>query len=450
MQHDEVVDGCEVRPHVIGLTFARLPFRVQWITLQSLIRILYPWHGFPRSNFVRLALVKALRIFGRIIEPLLRLRCLVLHPSRHDGSSLGQTSVFRAPTSLRDAAISIPPTHQPWIPASIQGRLGFGLIIWVRAVANCVLAVIRRRLWHSHAQHSEVQRSITASPTPPRDLTSEIERVNGSYGAGGGFAVVYNALWRRDGQIIKVGVKAIRIPRECGGRGLEIAKKRSQREVLVWSHLHHPNILRLLGIAHGFGAQGTYSMVCPWIDNGDLSHYLKCHTMIGPSERLNMLRQIADALYYLHSNSVVHGDLTGNNILVANDGSMLLCDFGLSSINEDYSDGIYDTSSMPKYNLPWTAPEIVLPDFPPRPSQNTDIYSFGSVTYQVLTGVRPYHGMAEGPIYLLLRDRGFPHYPQDGSIPNHLWQFMLRCWDWNPDERLRVVDIRIFLSSTFI
>lgn len=64
---------------------------------------------------------------------------------------------------------------------------------------------------------------------------------------------------------------------------------------------------------------------------------------------------------------------------------MLLCDFGLSAIKEDYSNPMYHTSSTPKYNLPWTAPEIVLSESLPRPNKTTDIYSFGSVTFQVLT-----------------------------------------------------------------
>ncbi|KAF9457808.1 kinase-like domain-containing protein [Collybia nuda] len=280
-----------------------------------------------------------------------------------------------------------------------------------------------------------------------RDLTSEIERISEWHTTGGGFAVLHIAHWRNNGGVAKVGIKVIKVPVQYGRSAKIIADKRLRKEILVWSHLEHPNVLPLLGITYGFGAAGTYGMVCPWIDNGDLSHYLKLHNTLILSERLIMLRQIADAIYYLHSNLVIHGDLTGNNILVAEDGHMLLCDFGLSSLNEDYSDTIYQTSSSPKYNLPWAAPEIVLSEFPLRPSQSTDVYSFGSVIYQVLTGTRPYIGMAEGMICLLLNDRGFPPRPESGFVSDELWALMLRCWKRNPGERPTSIDIRKFLYS---
>ncbi|KAF9456384.1 kinase-like domain-containing protein, partial [Collybia nuda] len=238
---------------------------------------------------------------------------------------------------------------------------------------------------------------------------------------------------------------------------------RLRREVLVWSQLDHPNILQLLGIAYGFGPPGTYGMVSPWIDNGNLSYYLDQHRIIPISNRISMLLlRIQGATnckrptlsYVIHqfipkpllidiivSNSVVHSDLTGNNVLVEKDGHMLLGDFGLSSIKEDYSNGLYDTSSTPKYNLPWTAPEIVLSEAFPRPNQTTDIYSFGSVTLQVLTGVRPYQGMSEGVICRVLEKRGFPDRPKCGMVHDDFWELMLKCWSRNSEERPGIADI---------
>ncbi|KAF9456081.1 kinase-like domain-containing protein [Collybia nuda] len=274
----------------------------------------------------------------------------------------------------------------------------------------------------------------------------DIERLGEWHETSGGFAIVYIAHWRNNGRKRKVGVKVIKTPAPHGCSGDKIANKRLRSEIMIWSRLDHPNILPLLGITYGFGAQGVYGMVCPWIDNGDLSHYLKVNEGISLPERITMLSEIAEALYYLHSNSVVHGDLTGNNILVADDGKMLLCDFGLSSIKEDYSKEFYHTTSTPKYNLPWTAPEIVLSEFPPRPNQKTDVYSFGSVMLQVLSGTRPYHGMAEGMIVLSLFDLGIPPRPEGVLVSDDLWSFMLKCWDRNPQKRLVVADIRDYVS----
>lgn len=89
---------------------------------------------------------------------------------------------------------------------------------------------------------------------------------------------------------------------------------------------------------------------------------------------------------------MVHGDLTGANVLVADDGSARLCDFGLSSIAAEFQGTSYITSTMGG-NVRWAAPELLLvPEDGTVPAVNnhSDVYSYGSVTLEVCVSYVPY------------------------------------------------------------
>lgn len=82
---------------------------------------------------------------------------------------------------------------------------------------------------------------------------------------------------------------------------------------------------------------------------------------------------------------MVHGDLTGANILVADDGSACLCDFGLSSITAEFQGTSYMTSTMGG-NVRWQAPELLLVAegrMVHKVNTHSDVYSYGSVTLEV-------------------------------------------------------------------
>ncbi|KAF7362319.1 Kinase-like protein [Mycena venus] len=113
-------------------------------------------------------------------------------------------------------------------------------------------------------------------------------------------------------------------------RGTDLRRIRSKfcREALVWKDLHHPNILPFLGIDRdSFPSCDSLCMVSPWMKNGTVMNYLKVY---GHANVDKLLYEIAQGLQYLHSRNIVHGDLKGENILVNEDWSASLADFGLS------------------------------------------------------------------------------------------------------------------------
>ncbi|KAF9457807.1 kinase-like domain-containing protein [Collybia nuda] len=271
----------------------------------------------------------------------------------------------------------------------------------------------------------------------------------------GGFADIHQATWRRGGGETKVAIKVLRVPHN-NSKELGFVRKRICRELRIWSKLKHEHILPLYGVAIGFNIipDGMYGMVCMWAENGDLCQYLIDNSDLPLQHRLDMLLQISDALRYLHGNNVVHGDLTGVNVLVDNEGNTLLCDFGVSLIVGDINDPFYETSSQQKYNIPWSAPEILFPGdvSPARPTKFSDIYSFGSVMLQILTGQAPYNRQISTQIAVYInrckRDTAHPQRPARPSfISDDLWAFMKQCWRSIPEERLCAESVYNFLCE---
>ncbi|KAJ6486663.1 kinase-like domain-containing protein, partial [Mycena sanguinolenta] len=137
---------------------------------------------------------------------------------------------------------------------------------------------------------------------------------------GGGFGDIYRASY--DGQ--RVALKRMR----HFLRGPELRRIRLKfcREALVWKDLHHPNILPFLGIDRD-SFSSSLCMVSPWMKHGTVLNYLKTHGFANVNK---LLYQIAQGLEYLHLHDIVHGDLRGANILIKEDWSACLADFGLS------------------------------------------------------------------------------------------------------------------------
>ncbi|KAJ7233161.1 kinase-like domain-containing protein [Mycena rebaudengoi] len=141
---------------------------------------------------------------------------------------------------------------------------------------------------------------------------------------GGGFGDIYRASYAGK----TVALKHVRNFQ----RDAEIRRIRLQfcREALVWQHLQHPYILPLIGIDRET-FPSSLCMVSPWMEHGTVLKYLDYH---GRANVDKLLSEIAQGLQYLHSCNIVHGDLRGANILITNEWSACLADFGLTSISD--------------------------------------------------------------------------------------------------------------------
>jgi serine/threonine protein kinase len=179
-------------------------------------------------------------------------------------------------------------------------------------------------------------------------------------------------------------------------------------------------------------------MICPWADNGTLTNFLEHQQdMLSSQDKFSLLNDVALGLQYLHSKSIVHGDLTGSNVLIYGNGQACLADFGLSTMIVEFVGTSYLTSSI-KGNIRWAAAELFeVPEDDEEDeseasvslSTECDIYSFGSIFLQILTCKVPYYNVKKDNVVLGQVIRGKkPEPPKESQIMPVHWDFIQQCW----------------------
>ncbi|KAF8445021.1 kinase-like domain-containing protein [Boletus edulis BED1] len=180
-------------------------------------------------------------------------------------------------------------------------------------------------------------------------------------------------------------------------------------------------------------------MVCPWIDNGSLTSYLEdSHDKLSIVQILTLLNDAASGLQYLHSCSVVHGDLSGSNVLVCKDGRAYISDFGLSTLLTELGGTTFATSVHERGTLRWTAPELLDLEISEdeeaesakvMPTKHSDVYSFGGVMLQILAGKVPYHYYTREVQVVHAISRGItPRRPSSALVTERRWMILQWCW----------------------
>ncbi|KAF9231681.1 quinon protein alcohol dehydrogenase-like superfamily [Melanogaster broomeanus] len=260
------------------------------------------------------------------------------------------------------------------------------------------------------------------------DLTDHLERLHQDPVASGSYGNVYKCkLHHGDGSYTEVAVKAFRL----GFAGNAVAQlelsKPLRREIKVWHSLRHPNIARLLGVTFRFGT--TISTVSPWISRGPLHAYLAESPELSQSACFHLVEDVAAGLKYLHSFPVVHGDLSSGNVLVDGDGRACLSDFGLCSILGGlYGGSSFVSSTCRPGAIRWAARELVLHPDTVKASTASDVFSFGCIMLQILSGQVPWGQMHETAIVMALADGRNPPRPDNRPICDRDWAFIDRCF----------------------
>ncbi|XP_031265951.1 uncharacterized protein LOC116124371 [Pistacia vera] len=251
----------------------------------------------------------------------------------------------------------------------------------------------------------------------------------------GTFGTVYHGKWRGTDVAIK------RIKKSCfTGRSSEQERLTVEfwREADILSKLHHPNVVAFYGVVQD-GPGGTLATVAEYMVDGSLRHVLvRKDRFLDRRKRLIIAMDAAFGMEYLHSKNIVHFDLKCDNLLVnLKDPSRPICkvgDFGLSKIKRNtlVSGGVRGT-------LPWMAPEL-LSGSSSKVSEKVDVFSFGIVLWEILTGEEPYANMHYGAII-----GGIVNNTLRPTIPSYCdaeWkELMEQCWAPNPSARPSFTEI---------
>ncbi|XP_039055514.1 uncharacterized protein LOC120198225 isoform X2 [Hibiscus syriacus] len=251
----------------------------------------------------------------------------------------------------------------------------------------------------------------------------------------GTFGTVYHGKWRGSDVAIK------RIKKSCfTGRSSEQERLTIEfwREADILSKLHHPNVVAFYGVVQD-GPGGTMATVTEFMVDGSLRHaLLRKDRLLDRRKKLIIAMDAAFGMEYLHSKNIVHFDLKCDNLLVnLKDPLRPICkvgDFGLSKIKRNtlVSGGVRGT-------LPWMAPEL-LNGGSNKVSEKVDVFSFGIVLWEILTGEEPYANMHYGAII-----GGIVSNTLRPTIPSFCdpeWRkLMEQCWSPNPAARPSFTEI---------
>jgi tetratricopeptide (TPR) repeat protein/tRNA A-37 threonylcarbamoyl transferase component Bud32 len=208
----------------------------------------------------------------------------------------------------------------------------------------------------------------------------------------GGMSRVFLAE-RADGEFTQqVALKLLR-----PGLDSEIDQHRFRAERQILASLNHPNIARLLD--GGLTDEGQPYLVLELVDGEPIDRYCS-ERGLRLRSRLELFLSIADAVQYAHRRLIVHRDVKPSNVLVTNDGTVKLLDFGLAKLLEPSYDA---EPAMPTATgHRWMTPEYAAPEQIRGTSITTltDVYQLGALLHELLTG-RPPFGTRERSVHEL-------------------------------------------------
>lgn len=260
---------------------------------------------------------------------------------------------------------------------------------------------------------------------------------------GGGFADIYKGKCGKE----PICLKVVRVFRRQDNSKLLSAHV---KELTLWAHLEHENILPFYGAYHLNDSPERICIVSPWMQNGDLSNYLE---KFSGKPRIPLVYDIVSGLSYLHQSKIIHGDLKAKNVLVSDSGRALLADFGLSHVA--LSTGLI-TTRISQGTMRWTAPELLADeseDYIP-PTENSDVWSLGCLLYEIFTRKLPFHQYSNEFRILtaIVKSREIPLRPMSDNdsldlINDHIWALMQRCWNYDPWDRPSCPDIKAFFAE---
>ncbi|KAI9464892.1 kinase-like domain-containing protein [Boletus coccyginus] len=295
---------------------------------------------------------------------------------------------------------------------------------------------------HSHRSlvHNQSRSNFFSSafPPPPEDLTNGIVKLEDQYSEAGCFGDVYKCLYISSTGHKEVAVKAFRFKFRVDTSGM------ARRELGIWRRLDHPNIVPFLGIATGFGMIGSKSLVSLWMQNGTLESFLGDYKNLEIDHRLRLLLDIANGLCYLHSfplcfssssspdpKPIVHGDLNPANVLLDDKYTARLVDFGYASMVGEIPEALFylKRSTRRPGALRWNAPEQVWSKSGEvQRTTESDVYSFGCIALQVLSGKPPWSELGEDVAVILQLSQGnTPSPPASRPIDAQYWELIERC-----------------------
>ena len=226
----------------------------------------------------------------------------------------------------------------------------------------------------------------------------------------------------------------------------ESVQEAFKNDINFMARLNHKNVIRLLGVCY---SEPSFIMM-EYMEKGDLNHYLKCHEFSPgnsyplPVGNVNtdvlayMCLQIACGMKYLASLKFIHRDLATRNILVGQNFTVKIADFGMSQ--QLYSSFYFRIKGNAALPIRWMAKECFFGRF----SEKTDVWAFGITMWEVFTMCQrqPYEFFTDQELIDdVTKQEDRTLLPQPENCPEEVYQIMLCCWARVPEDRAKFAEV---------
>lgn len=241
----------------------------------------------------------------------------------------------------------------------------------------------------------------------------------------GGMGVVFEA--RQTALDARVALKVVR----SGEFASEEEIARFYAEAQAAAGLRHPNIV----CVHDVGeCQGQHYLTMDLIGEGTLADLIRRKGRLEPRRAAELLATIARAVAYLHDKEIIHRDLKPSNILLDEADVPYVTDFGLAKVFQRDSGATATGTIIGTAN--YMSPEQA-GGHSRQVSERSDVYSLGSILYEMLTGEPPFHGDKPLDVILqVLESEPEPPRRKVPGLPAELSEICLACLEKSPDDRL--------------
>ena len=266
----------------------------------------------------------------------------------------------------------------------------------------------------SNALRDELERSLGAAYVIEREL------------GGGGMSRVFLATETALGREVVVKL----LPPEMAAA---VSMERFKREILLAARLQHPHIVPVLTAGD---ANGLPYFTMPFIAGESLRARLVNHGEMPVAEAARVLREIASALAYAHEHGIVHRDIKPDNVLLSG-GAAMVTDFGVAKAL--FSSTSAEHGSTTSLGVALGTPAYMSPEqasADPSVDHRADIYAFGVLAYEILTGHTPFFGRTpQGLLAAHVTEAPELIQKRRATVPSSLAALVMRCLEKRPADR---------------